>query len=52
LVRRPTCVPALRGFVLLEQFDKEAQSEGINFANRLKELERAELQQRGIEPKP
>ncbi|EAB6248723.1 hypothetical protein BV389_14965 [Escherichia coli] len=36
---------------LKEQFDKEAQSDGISLANWLKELGRKELLRRGIEPK-
>jgi predicted HicB family RNase H-like nuclease len=36
---------------LKEQFDKEAQNDGVSLANWLKELGRAELLKRGIEPK-
>ena len=36
---------------LKEQFDLEAQKDGVSLASWLKELGRAELQKRGIEPK-
>jgi len=36
---------------LKEQFENEAQKDGVSLGNWLKELGRAELKQRGIEPK-
>ncbi|OTB67553.1 hypothetical protein AW064_02635 [Escherichia coli] len=36
---------------LKEQFDNEASNDGVSLANWLKELGRAELKRRGIEPK-
>lgn len=36
---------------LKEQFDTEAQNDGVSLANWLKELGRNELVKRGIEPK-
>ncbi|MCE3118603.1 toxin-antitoxin system HicB family antitoxin [Enterobacter sp. ASE] len=36
---------------LKAQFENEAQKDGVSLGNWLKELGRAELKQRGIEPK-
>ncbi|PSY40779.1 hypothetical protein C7B09_15510 [Escherichia albertii] len=36
---------------LKEQFDREANNDGVSLANWLKELGRTELKRRGIEPK-
>lgn len=36
---------------LKEQFEKEAQMDGVSLANWFKELARQELKRRGIEPK-
>ncbi|WP_068871516.1 hypothetical protein [Edwardsiella tarda] len=36
---------------LKEQFEKEARNDGVSLANWLKDLARAELRRRGIEPK-
>ncbi|MFP2516139.1 toxin-antitoxin system HicB family antitoxin [Buttiauxella agrestis] len=35
---------------LKEQFEKEAQADGVSLANWFKELARQELKRRGIEP--